>query len=100
MEIDAASTGDIPQGKMKGIQKQDKSILIANVKGNYYAIGNICNHMGCLISDGSLTGNNARCPCHGSTYDVRSGANVTGPATRPEQSFKVRVDGDRIMVEI
>jgi nitrite reductase/ring-hydroxylating ferredoxin subunit len=98
MEIDIGSTKILEQGKMTGIKKEGKSILVANVNGTYYAIGNVCTHMGCTVSDGSLIGETVQCPCHGSTFNVKTGAVVRGPAQNPEPSYCVRVDGDRILV--
>lgn len=97
MEIEIASTRDIPAGKMKGVEKEGKSLLIANVDGSYYAIGNVCTHMRCQVSDGTLTGEKAQCPCHGSTFDVRTGAVIRGPARNPEPSYKLKIDGDKII---
>ncbi len=97
MEIEVASTEDIMLGKMIGIEKEGKSILVANVNGTYYAIGNICTHMSCNISDGILKGETVQCPCHGSTFNVKTGAVVKGPARNPEPSYVLRVDGDKIL---
>ncbi|GAB1398969.1 hypothetical protein MASR1M66_04210 [Aminivibrio sp.] len=41
---------------MMAVEKNGKSILIANVNGEYYAMGNICTHRGCSLSDGTLEG--------------------------------------------
>ena len=78
MEVKIAATKDLPSGKMKGFEIQGKRILVASVDGKYYAIGNICMHMGCTLSDGTLTGYKIECSCHGSTYDVRTGAVLIG----------------------
>lgn len=73
MEIEVASTNDLAPGKMMNVEKEGKSLLIANVNGVYYAIGNVCTHMGCKISDGILRGDKVECPCHGSTFNLRTG---------------------------
>jgi nitrite reductase/ring-hydroxylating ferredoxin subunit len=98
LEIRVATTKDLPPGKMIGIENQGKRILIANVDGNYFAIGNICMHMKCALSDGTLTGEKIECPCHGSIYDVRTGAVLKGPAKNPEPSFKLKTDSDQILL--
>jgi nitrite reductase/ring-hydroxylating ferredoxin subunit len=95
-----ASTRDIPAGTMVGIDSGDKSILIANVGGQFYAINNICTHMGCSLSNGTLRGNQVQCPCHGSTFDVTNGSLVHGPARLPEPSYKVTVEGENINVDV
>ena len=100
METALASTSDVPRGKMIGVQKGDKSVLIANVGGTYYAIGNTCTHMHCKISEGTLSGEQAQCPCHGSIFNVMTGAVIRGPAGAPEPSYTVKVSLDQIMVDI
>jgi nitrite reductase/ring-hydroxylating ferredoxin subunit len=49
------STKDLAPDEMKGVEANRKKILIVNLKGKYYAIGNICMHKGCLLSDGTLS---------------------------------------------
>jgi nitrite reductase/ring-hydroxylating ferredoxin subunit len=98
MEVVIASTRDIPIGKMKGIVSGGKEILIANLNGEYYAMGNICTHEGCTISGGTLKGDRVQCPCHGSTFDIKTGAVIAGPAQNPEPSFKVRVESGQILL--
>ncbi|MHB8086031.1 MAG: Rieske (2Fe-2S) protein [Dehalococcoidia bacterium] len=100
MEIKVTSTKDLPAGKMIGIESNGEKVLIANLNGEYYAIGNVCTHMGCILSEGSLVGEKVQCPCHGSTFDIRNGSVLKGPATKPEAVFKTRVDGDQIFVSI
>ena len=100
MESMIASTKALAPGKMMGVEANGKAILLANVKGEYFAMGNICTHMGCTISDGTLRGNRVQCPCHGSTFDITTGAVVRGPAALPEPSYKLRIDGEQIFVSL
>jgi len=98
MEQKIAAAEDIPVGKMLGVETAGKPILIANVDGQYLAIGNRCTHMGCRLSQGILMGSRVQCPCHGSTFDVRTGVLLKGPARQPEPSYQLRIDGNQIMV--
>jgi nitrite reductase/ring-hydroxylating ferredoxin subunit len=82
------------------VEKDGKRMLIANLNGEYHAIGNVCTHAGCKLSEGTLNGEKVTCPCHGSTFDIRTGAVLKGPAQKPEPSYNVRVEGDQIMVNI
>ncbi len=91
---------DILPGTMAGTRAGGKEVLVANVDGKFYAIGNVCTHMGCTVSDGVLSGFTVQCPCHGSMFDVRTGAVVHGPATRPEPSYSVETTGDRISIAV
>ncbi len=98
MEVKIASIRDLPLGKMMGFNSGGKNILIANVAGKFYAIGNICMHMGCTLSEGALTNEKIECPCHGSTYDVRTGAILKGPTKKPEPTYELKVEGDQIFL--
>ena len=100
MEVKIASTRDLPSGKMMGIENSGKAVLLANVNGKYYAIGDICTHAGCKLSEGTLNGEKVRCSCHGSTFDVRTGKVLKGPANAPEALINLRIDGDQILMSI
>jgi nitrite reductase/ring-hydroxylating ferredoxin subunit len=87
-------------GKMVGLKEGDKQILIANINGQFYAIGNVCTHRGCRISGGILEGENARCPCHGSVFSLKTGEVVHGPAKNPVSSYKIELRRDEIWVDV
>jgi len=104
--VKVASTSEVPAGKMKMVNVGENEVLIANVGGKYYAIGNRCTHSGGSLSDGSLEGNVVTCPKHGSKFDVTSGRAVQGPKiaffklkAKDEQNFEVKVNGSDILVK-
>jgi len=90
---------DMSNGKMVGIEADDKKVLLAMVNGHYYAIRNVCTHMACTLSDGTLTGDHVQCPCHGSTFDVKTGVLIRGPARLPETAYPVRTEGENIIID-
>ncbi len=98
--VKAATTTNLESGKMMGVEVDGKAVLIANVGGRYYAIGNRCTHAGCMLSDGTLRGENVTCSCHGSVFDVKTGNVVKRPARKPEPAFQLKIDADQILVNI
>ena len=100
MEIEIAYAKDIAPGNIMGVEKNGKAILIANINGTYYAIGNVCTHMGCNLSEGTLDGDTVQCACHGSVFNMKTGAVEKGPASSPEPSYSLRVDGDIILADL
>ena len=52
--LKAALKKDIVAGKMKAVDVAGVSVLLANVAGEYYAIGNKCAHRGCKLSSGHI----------------------------------------------
>ncbi|MGD0804686.1 MAG: Rieske (2Fe-2S) protein [Candidatus Bathyarchaeia archaeon] len=96
----AASVNDLNPGEKLGIVLAGEPVLLVNLENEYYAIGGKCTHRGCMLSDGTIDGMRIRCVCHGSTFELKSGAVYKGPAAKPEPSYLVRVEGDQIQVEI
>ena len=81
-------------GRPKGLR-----IALANVDGTLHAIDDTCTHRGCSLGDGKLTGSVVRCACHGSQFDVTTGAVVGGPAETPVSSYPTQVVGDDVQVD-
>ena len=50
----------------------------------------------CPLSGGLLTGTTIMCQCHGSEFDVSSGAVVNGPAPQPLNVYEVQVVEGRV----
>ncbi|RIK76020.1 MAG: hypothetical protein DCC67_14440 [Planctomycetota bacterium] len=40
------------------------------------------------------------CPRHGAKFDVRTGAALTMPATKPTVAHEVKVEGDQVLVRL
>jgi nitrite reductase/ring-hydroxylating ferredoxin subunit len=94
------STKDLPPGKMKGVETDGKHALLVNLDGQYYALGDICTHMTCRLSEGSIQGDRVKCPCHFSVFDAKTGRVLSGPASKSEPVFKVRVEREQILVDL
>ncbi len=50
-----------------------QQVLLANINGKFYAIGNLCTHVGGPLDRGKLEGHEVQCPLHGSRFDVTTG---------------------------
>ena len=96
--VKVASKKEMPAGKMKLVEVNATPVLLSNVAGEYYAIGNKCTHRGCQLSDGILNGEIIKCPCHGSSFNVKTGEVLHGPATRPEPKYEVKIEEEQILV--
>jgi nitrite reductase/ring-hydroxylating ferredoxin subunit len=94
------STADLAPGQMRGIEVNEEEMLLVNLEGEYYALGNICTHMTCRLSGGSIKGHNVICPCHFSVFEVKTGRVLGGPANRPEPTFKVKVEKENVLVDL
>jgi nitrite reductase/ring-hydroxylating ferredoxin subunit len=112
--VPMAKTSELKNGAMKQVTVQGHEILIAQVDGKYYAVDNRCLHMGGNLSQGKLESTVVTCPLHGSQFDLQDGhvvrwlkgSGVLSSMTKAVKggkqlaTYKVKTEGDSIMVEI
>jgi nitrite reductase/ring-hydroxylating ferredoxin subunit len=92
------SAEDLKPNQMKVADVAGKSVLVVNLAGTFYALGNKCTHMSCSLSNGRLKGENVQCPCHGSIFNVKTGEVIGGPANKPEPKYDVKVENGEVMI--
>jgi nitrite reductase/ring-hydroxylating ferredoxin subunit len=96
--VKVAESKDIEPSTMKVVDIEGEKVCVINIEGNYYAIGNVCTHMGGPLNEGTLEGFEVECPWHGSKFDVRSGQPTKPPARQPVSSYEVKVQDNNILV--
>ena len=101
-----AETQEITAGQMKAVKFGAEEVLLANLNGVYYAIGNVCTHEGGNLSKGILQGNIVSCPKHKAQFDVTTGKVVSPPKVlfmhpkiNNEPTYAVKVEGTAILLE-
>jgi nitrite reductase/ring-hydroxylating ferredoxin subunit len=101
-----AQTQEIQAGQMKAVKLGNKEVLIANINGAYYAIGNTCTHQGGNLAKGTLQGNIVTCPRHKAQFDVTTGKVVSHPKIplmhpkiADQTAYKLKVEGTDILIE-
>lgn len=94
----AFKTEDIPQGKTRSVELSGKDILVCHSADGFFAVNNLCSHAMAKLCEGKLKGNKILCPVHGAAFDIRDGSALTRPAVTPIDSYRVRVEGDEVLV--
>ncbi len=100
--VKIGTTKQFPKGKMKKAVVGNEEILVANVEGKLYAIGNRCTHLNAELSHGVLEGLSITCICHHATFDLLSGKALYVPfgvtELKPVPVYEVRVKGREVYV--
>ncbi|MEX5635927.1 Rieske (2Fe-2S) protein [Parafrankia sp. FMc2] len=72
-----AQLSDVPLDG--GVVLSDAGIVLTRDSGDgIQGFSAVCTHQGCLVS--SVAQGQINCPCHGSSFDARTGEPVAGPA--------------------
>ena len=96
--VKVAETKEIAPSSMKAVEVEGEKVCIINSEGTFYAIGNICTHVGGPLDEGTLEGYEVECPWHGSKFDVRTGEPTKPPAVRGVPKYEVKMEGNNILV--
>jgi 3-phenylpropionate/trans-cinnamate dioxygenase ferredoxin subunit len=90
----------LQQGKPVKVEKDGKTICVARVGDQVFAIDDTCSHSDASLSEGDVTDFKIECWLHGAEFDLRTGEALTPPAVAPLRTYGVHVDGDSVTVEI
>ena len=75
-------------------------ISFAHFDGRVYAFDDLCTcgSEPCPLSGGLRTGSTIMCQCHGSRFDITTGAVINGPATEPLIVHEVQEENGEIQI--
>ena len=90
----------LEQGKPVKVEKDGKTICVARVGDEVFAVDDTCSHSDASLSEGDVTDFKIECWLHGAEFDLRTGEALTPPAVAPLHTYGVHVDGDSVTVEI
>lgn len=94
------SVAVLAPGQMLPVTVAGVPVLLANLGGQFYAVEDDCTHQKCALSDGFLEDALIICPCHGGSFDLRTGAAVDLPSRVALRTYPVRVHDGRVHVAV
>ncbi len=96
--LEIVPSDQLPEGERLYIDVGSKQIVIFNLAGKLFAIGDVCSHDNGPVGTGEIEENEIICPRHGGRFDIHSGKATSLPAVVDIPAYPVRVvDG---MIEI
>ncbi len=102
-----ATVDEIPEKGMAVKKHGDRQVMLAMVKGQIYAMDNVCTHKGAPLNEGELGGPKGddplflTCPWHEAHFDVRTGKVYQDtPWATDTNVFRVEVRGKDVYVDL
>jgi len=76
-------------------------IAIVRIGDDFYAIGDTCSHAEVSLSEGEVDPGDRHIECykHGSRFSLETGEPDCLPATKPVPVYRVKVEGDDVLIE-
>lgn len=92
---------DLEDNSMKAVKAGEIAVLLAKKNGEIFALANTCSHLGGPLCEGELLDDcSVVCPWHHSTFSLKDGSVISGPATEPQPNFEVRLNNGQIEVKL
>jgi cytochrome b6-f complex iron-sulfur subunit len=73
------------------------AIVIHHEDGSWVSFSAVCTHLACTV-EFQKKEKRIHCACHGGTYDMYTGKNVSGPPPKPLTQYKVEVLDGKIKI--
>ncbi|HXR99961.1 MAG TPA: FAD-dependent oxidoreductase [Pyrinomonadaceae bacterium] len=99
-EVHVANRSDLRDGEMKEVSVGETRILLARVDDKFHAVSATCPHYGGPLAEGVLCGTRVVCPWHHAAFNIVNGDLEDPPALDALISYDVRVEGERILVNV
>lgn len=91
--------GEVIEGEGTTVQVGNKVIALFLVNGQYYAIDDVCPHMGASLAGGYQEDGIVTCPWHAWRFRLTDGAWADNPRLKIG-CYAVRVEGDDVQVQV
>jgi len=93
-----AKVGDVTEGRGEAFPLEDKIVAVFLVEGKYYAINDMCPHMGASLAEGEVCDCIVACPWHHWRFRIDDGTWCDNPRIRTD-AYDVRIVDDQIQVK-
>jgi len=88
----------LDDSKPLAVQVGDTPVMLVRVGDDVHALHDRCSHRGCSLATGEIADGAVTCPCHGSRFDLHTGAVLQGPATAPQPVLDTRTRAGHVQV--
>lgn len=100
----AMKAADLPEGKLTAaeitVDGQKVPLVLLKRGAEVLALDGTCSHWGAPLAEGTIVGAGdcVECPWHASTFNMRDGSVVHGPATTRQPAYETRVQFGNVEV--
>ena len=96
---DAVANGSVVPYYLEELKRR---ISVARIDNRLYAFEDLCpcGTDACPLSSGLLTGTTLMCQCHGSRFDISTGAVISGPAKQPLHVYEAQESDGEIQIHL
>jgi 3-phenylpropionate/trans-cinnamate dioxygenase ferredoxin component len=73
------------------IDVDGEPVLVVKTIEGFFAVSDVCSHAEVSLAEGTVSDGQIECWLHGAQFDLATGSVLCLPATRPIETYSVRV---------
>lgn len=98
---DACAVEDVAPEDVIRFDHGDRTFAIYRAPdGGFFCTDGLCTHEQVHLEDGLVMDHEIECPKHNATFDYRTGKALRAPACVDLQTYPVRLDGGRVLIDL
>ncbi len=97
--VTVAKVGSIAEGSAATFVVEDTVVAVFLRDGKYFALNDMCPHMGASLAAGHVEDGAVTCPWHAWRFNIHDGTWCDNPQIKTD-AFTVRIEGDEIQIRL
>jgi 3-phenylpropionate/trans-cinnamate dioxygenase ferredoxin subunit len=99
--VEACKSGDVAAEDVIRFDYAGAAYAIyRSPESEFFATDGLCTHERVHLADGLVIDHIIECPKHNGRFDYRTGSAKGAPVCVDLKTYKVKVEGDRVLIEI
>lgn len=96
--VEVCAEEDVPRLEGRRVVVNGFYVAIFNTEEGFFAIGDVCPHMGGPLSDGDVAATTVSCPLHARKIEMKTGEVKNDDLSRV-LTFPVRVENGKVLLD-
>ena len=97
--IELCNTSDVDAGAAVRIERDDLTVAVFNVEGEFFVTDDACTHGPGSLSEGYIEGDIVECNFHNGQFNIKTGEVVAPPCMVPIKAYKTVVENGKVFIE-
>ncbi len=90
-------TSDFEDNVGRAVPVDGRMVAVFRKGEDWYAIDDLCPHMGASLAEGHVEDHTVTCPWHAWRFCIKDGSWEDNPRVKVDH-FEVKIEGDEVMV--
>ena len=97
--IELCNTSDVEAGAAVRLERDDLTVAVFNVEGEFFVTDDACTHGPGSLSEGYIEGDIVECNFHNGQFNIKTGEVVAPPCMVPIKTYKTVVENGKAFIE-